>query len=80
MPDELKIRNEIPAEARWNVESLYSSDDEWEKDFSNTATFMESIKKWTGRLAENPGSLPAALEQMLSQHRFLEKLFTYASM
>ncbi|NOQ23060.1 MAG: oligoendopeptidase F [Candidatus Aegiribacteria sp.] len=80
MPDELKNRNEIPAEAKWNVEAVYASDDEWENDFGETAAFMESMKKWAGRLGEGAGTLKAAIEELLSQHRFLEKLFTYANM
>ncbi len=80
MPDELKSRNEIPVEARWNVEAVYALDGEWEKDFGKTATFMESMKKWAGRLAEDPGTLKGAIEELLSHHRLLEKLFVYASM
>ena len=80
MPDELKYRNDVPAGSRWNVEAVYASDDGWEKDFGETAAFMDSMKKWTGRLGEDPGTLKAAIEELLSQHRFLEKLFTYANM
>ncbi len=80
MPEELKSRNEISIEARWSIEAIYASDIDWEKDFGETAAFPERIKKWTGRLSESPVALKAAIEELLSQHRFLEKLFTYASM
>ncbi|MCK4807808.1 MAG: oligoendopeptidase F, partial [Candidatus Aegiribacteria sp.] len=80
MPDELKSRNEIPVEAKWNIEAIYALDDEWEKDFGETAAFVESMKKWVGRLGESPVTLKAAVEELLSHHRLLEKLFTYASM
>jgi len=80
MHDELKSRNEIPAEARWNVEAIYALDDEWEKDFDVTGAFAESMKKWTGKLGESPGTLKAAVEELLSENRLLEKLFIYASM
>ncbi len=80
MPDELKTRSETHPEAKWNVEAIFASDEDWEKDFNKTAAFMDSIKKWSGRLAEDPLILKAAIEELLSQHRLLEKLFTYASM
>lgn len=80
MPEELRCREEIPTESKWNVETIYVSDDDWEKDFNKTATFMESIKKWTGRLSTSPDTLKSAVKEMLSQHRLLEKLFVYASM
>lgn len=80
MPDKLKSREEIPSEAKWNVEAIYDSDAEWEKDFSKTDIFSENMIKWTGRLDESPGTLEAAVKEMLSQHRLIEKLFVYASM
>ena len=80
MPDKLKNREEIPVEAKWNVEAIYESDDKWEKDFIETATFSASIKKWAGRLNESPGTLKDTVEEMLSQHRLLEKLLVYANM
>ncbi len=80
MPEELKNRNEISLETRWSVEALYATDEDWEKDFTGTADFMDSIKKWTGRLSESPATLNAAIEELLSQHRYLEKLFIYASL
>ncbi|MCD4700910.1 MAG: oligoendopeptidase F [Candidatus Aegiribacteria sp.] len=80
MPDELKSRNEIPAEVKWDIEAIYALNDEWEKDFGETAAFMENMKKWAGRLSESPGTLKAAIEELLSHLRLLEKLFTYANM
>lgn len=80
MPDELKSRNDMPAEAKWSVEAIYTSNDEWEDDFDETAAFMENMKKWTGRLGEAPRTLKTAIEELLSQIRLLEKLFTYANM
>jgi oligoendopeptidase F len=80
MPDEPKNREEIAPEAKWNVEALYDSDADWEEDFSKTAFFRESIEKWSGRLDESPETLKTVVEEMLSQHRLLEKLFVYANM
>ncbi len=76
----VKTRDEIPAEAKWNVEAIYAGDDEWEKDFAETESFAKSITKWSGRLDDSPETLQNAIEEMLSQHRMLENLFVYASM
>jgi len=80
MPDKLRSREDIPSEAKWNVEAIYDSDHEWEKDFRKTAIFSEDMMKWAGKLDESPGTLEAAIKEMLSQHRLIEKLFVYASM
>jgi oligoendopeptidase F len=73
-------REEIPEEARWSVEKIYADHEEWEADFRRTDTFPEEIGRWSGHLADSPGTLRKAIEEFLSQHRLLEKLQTWASM
>ncbi len=80
MSDELKVRNEVPAEAKWNVESLYSSNEEWDIDFKKTAAFIDDTKKWAGRLSESPGTLRNMIEEQISKLRLLEKLLVFANM
>jgi len=74
------LRSEVPEEARWNVEELYASADEWEKDFVKTESFPESIRRWSGRLGESPEVLVSAIEELLAQRRLLDKLHTWAGM
>ena len=80
MPKRLKNREDIPSEAKWNVEAIYSSDDEWEKDYAETEAFKGSLKKLAGRLHESPEILKTAVEELLAQHRLLEKLNVYGNM
>jgi oligoendopeptidase F len=80
MSKELRNRNEVPLEDRWVVESIYGSDEEWEKDFCITDAFADSFRKWTGRLSESPDTLKSAVEELLSQNRLISKLSTYTEM
>lgn len=80
MAEKPRKRSEVPEEARWNVEELYGSASEWEADFRLTASFPDEMAKWAGRLGESPGVLREAVEELLSQHRTLEKLMTWANM
>ncbi len=73
-------RSEVPAGDRWDVEALYASDSEWERDFERTASFAEEMSRWTGRLGESPSVLRSAIEEMLDQERLLSRLVVYASM
>lgn len=80
MAEKLRKRADVPKEARWSVEDIYDSPEEWEKDFQRTASFPGEIREWSGRLEESPGTLREALENLLECHRLLDKLQTYASM
>ncbi|MFO8182803.1 MAG: M3 family oligoendopeptidase [Candidatus Aegiribacteria sp.] len=80
MADKLRKRADVPEEARWSVEDIYDSPEEWEKDFQRTASFPREIREWSGRLEESPGTLRGALEKLLECHRLLERLQTYAGM
>lgn len=80
MADKLRKRTDVPKEARWSVEDIYDSPEEWENDFQRTASFPGEIREWSGRLEESPGTLREALEKLLQCHRLLDRLQTYASM
>jgi len=80
MPDELRKRQDVPVSAKWSIETVFESDEEWENIFSETAGFKDNILNWTGRVGESPVTLKAMIEEMLSQHRLLEKLMVYSSM
>ena len=80
MSKELRNRIEVPLEDRWDVEAIYASDEEWEKDFSITDAFADSFKQWMGRLSESPEILKSAIEEIFSHNRLITKLSTYTEM
>ena len=80
MAEKPRKRSEVPEEARWRVEDLYGSADEWEGDFVLSEAFPSEAARWAGRLGESPRILREAVEELLSQHRMLEKLQTWANM
>jgi oligoendopeptidase F len=89
MPQEVVIvqktreRGEIPIEDQWNLTPLYSSVEEWEKDFEKwgrpkeTPHFPE-IKKYIGQLDQGVEVLKKILDLTFEIERNLSKLFTYA--
>lgn len=78
-----RSRNEVPFEDRWNVEALYPSNHEWEKDF-NAFVNPQKIPYWPalipfqGTLGKGPEKIKAALDLLFSIDRELSKLYTYA--
>lgn len=76
-------RTQVAREDQWNVDSIYSSLIEWEKDFSQIMKeknfpHWPEIENFKGRLAESPETLKQALDIFQELSRKLSKLFTYA--
>lgn len=76
----LPVRKEIPVEDTWRLEDIFSSDEEWEKEFNGVKELIPGIKEFQGKLGESAQVLFDALQY---QDRLLErisKLYTYAHM
>lgn len=78
-----KERCEIPAEDRWNVEALYPSFNDWQKDFDAHSRESQrprwpELAAYQGRLKESAAVLKEILELLFSIDRKLSTLYTYA--
>ncbi|MCM3707111.1 MULTISPECIES: oligoendopeptidase F [Cytobacillus] len=76
----LPARNEISPEDTWRLEDIFSSDDEWNKEYSEVQKLIPDAGKYQGRLGESAETLYSALQfqdHLLSR---LGKLYTYAHM
>lgn len=76
-------RTEVPQEDIWDINALYPSFAEWQKDFSLISQ-QENRPRWPeisgfkGELGKDAASLKKALELILSLNRKISKLYTYA--
>jgi len=73
-------RSEIPAEYIWNLESIYASDDDWERDFQALQRRLPELEALKGTLSQNGQALLAVLEKRNALFEELLRLFVYASM
>lgn len=76
-------REQIPEEARWNVESLYPRFDDWQREFDeaiprNQKPRWPELAAFKGKLGESAARLKKAIDCLLPVKRQLEKLYTYA--
>ena len=69
---------EIKDEYRWNLEDIYPSDEDWEKDFNRVNELLPGYRKFIGKLG-------SSVETLLSCFKFddelgikLERLSLYA--
>lgn len=73
-------RKDIEDKFKWDIESMYSSDERWEKDIDEALKMSEEFKKFSGRLAESSTTLLQALKMRDAMAQKIEKAFVYAKM
>ena len=80
----VKERKEIEKQYQWNVNSLYPSLEEWEKDYlkliqdpKDPPCFSKILKR-KNRLHQGPKQLALLLHDTFELERYINKLYTYA--
>lgn len=76
----LPKRDEIPKEKTWDLEDIYSTDTDWEKEFSEVKDMLPKLKEYKGKLSESGNTLYALLQYQDEISKKLGKLYTYAHM
>lgn len=77
---ELKERKDIPVEYTWDLESMYKSVEEWEKDLAAVLEKAEEIEKYKGKVGESANNLLGALNHMGEVYRKVSNVYAYAHM
>ena len=80
MPVDVKERSEIPEKYKWDLSVLYADEEAFYKDLPGLDGYLEKLSAYQGRLSESPEKLREFLDLQTEFTRFLEKLFTYASL
>ncbi|GLB58919.1 oligoendopeptidase F [Cytobacillus sp. NCCP-133] len=76
----LPARNEIAIEDTWRLEDIFSSDDDWDKEYKEVEKLIPGAGNYQGKIGESAETLYEALQfqdHLLSR---LGKLYTYAHM
>jgi oligoendopeptidase F len=76
----LPSRQEIPIEARWDVESIFKDDEAWEQAFARVSGALDGLAAFKGRLGEGAATLVAWFEAFDAALGELGKVHLYASM
>ena len=61
MPNIVPLRSKLNKKFTWNAESVFPSDEAWEKEVQQIIDDISTVKNFQGRLAENPSVLIEAL-------------------
>lgn len=76
----LPARSEIPKEETWRLEDIFSTDEEWEKEFQDVKSQIPGMNEFKGKLGESADTLYQALQYEDKLLERIGKLFTYAHM
>lgn len=73
-------RSEIPAEATWDVDSIFPSVAAWEEAMAEAPARLERLLRFKGRLGEGPETLLAWLEEREEVWRLIARIRSYAAL
>ena len=73
-------RSDIPTDYTWDLESIYSTHDDWEQSFQSVARRLPELEALQGTLAQSGSALAHVLHERDKVYEQLETLFVYTSM
>ena len=73
-------RDEVPANDKWDLSTLYASDEEWEKALSSISKLTEAVVAFKGKLGESSDSLLGCLKANEALEKVIETVYNYASL
>lgn len=76
----LKERSLLNDQFKWNLEDIFESNDDWEKELKTTNEDLKEAAKLKGSLSRDCDTLYEALEQIHIVQLKVERLFVYARM
>ncbi len=76
----LPKRQDLPREYTWDLESIYSTDEQWEADFNRADSMLVEVSSLAGTLSKGPAALLHALRRIHDTEMLISQLFVYARM
>lgn len=75
-----KSRDQIEDKYKWNIESMYNSDDRWNRDIEDARTMSEQLRSQEGHVLDSSSSLLETLKAETSISRKLSNAIVYSHM
>jgi oligoendopeptidase F len=73
-------RSERDEEYKWDLESIYATDEDWEKAYEDVQSRLDELDSYEGRLTEDGDTLLEALELRNDVYRDAHMVASYARM
>ena len=75
----IPARKDVPAKDKWDLSSIYKSDDEWEAALRTLPELTKKVAAYKGRLGESSITLLSALKELEKASLVMETVYHYAS-
>jgi len=79
MTNAIPERKDVPASDKWDLSTLYKSDDDWEKALASIPSLTEKVTAFKGKLS-SPENLLGCLKAMEELDLVIELVYNYASL
>lgn len=79
MPN-LRSRKEMNTEFTWNLKDIFSSDEEWEKAYSQAEEEVKGLLAVSGNLCTSAKALKEGLDAVFAVSEKVERVYVYASL
>jgi len=76
----IKLRDEIDSKFKWDIESMYKNDEDWEKDFKKVKSLIGELKLFKGNVIKSPENLLGLLRLKDEISRIVSNVYTFAKM
>jgi len=76
----IRTRPEIPAQYKWNAESVFASDEAWDAEAKSVLAMLPEVQAFQGHLVEGPGKVADAMDAFDALIRRVGKVYVYANM
>ena len=80
MGKEIKTRDQIDQKYKWNINDMYSEEEQWKLDYKAVEEKAEDFAKYSGKLGDSSQIFLAALQQKDEIWLLLEKVYVYSRM
>lgn len=80
MSNKIPKRSEVPAGDKWDLSSIYKSNEQWEEELKKIPALTEKVVAFKGKLSESSDTLLEALNALEKAELQLETVYHYASL
>ena len=80
MANTIPERKDVPASDKWDLSTLYKSDEDWEKALASIKQLTENVVAFKGKMALSSDSLLGALKANEALEKVIETVYNYASL
>ncbi|MFH1452669.1 MAG: oligoendopeptidase F [Armatimonadota bacterium] len=78
--EEAKERSQIQEEYKWDLESMYATDADWEKEFSECEKLLKEAEGYEGNLTDSAQRLLSGLKLTDKIYMLNDRIYSYAVM